>query len=40
MGLRGWVRRLERNAQEDIVILRLRDGGYPMQARTPLASWP
>ena len=27
MGLRGWIKRLERDAQKDMVILRLRDGG-------------
>jgi hypothetical protein len=27
MGLRGWIKRLERDAQKDMVILRLRGGG-------------
>jgi hypothetical protein len=27
MGLRGWIKRLERDAQKDMVILRLKDGG-------------
>ena len=26
MGLRGWVRRLERDAEQDMVIFRLKDG--------------
>jgi hypothetical protein len=40
MGLRGWVRRLERDAQKDVVILRLRDGGYPCKPAHPMQAQP